>query len=324
MDSERHLARELVAHQLLDQRPVGQLVVELECAVGVDQRLHAGVRLLHASGECALRDLDEFVDQRLVRLQVLGIHDHRIAVGVEAGVAPREEAHVVAEFALEDVVDVVERSRHVDRLGLQCGELGIRIDIDPGHRFRVDIVGLGERRPHHARAVAGRVADLLAGEVLDAGDARALEPVHALRRIGIHVEHRHGIGALALGDQHAGHVGQAERRRARADALRRQGRALARLEVEVDAFLGVPAELPRVVVRRVVAARHPVEDEVDLGRRLCLRWREQAGRSEQGGQCSAQHGAQVGRGHRHAVLLELRIRMGGGDAPCTSTAGRSR
>src|SRR5205823_588363 len=116
-----------------------------------------------------------------------------------------------------------------------------------------------------------RIADLLAREVLDALDARALEPVHALRRVGIDVEHGDRVGALALGDEHAAHVRESDRIRAGADLLRRERRAFARLEVEIDAFLLVPTELLCVVVRRMVAAGHPVEDEVDL--LLCCRRR---------------------------------------------------
>src|SRR5436190_19717354 len=43
-DAERDRLGVLVAHQHRDQLPVGRLVVELERAVGVDQRLHAGCR----------------------------------------------------------------------------------------------------------------------------------------------------------------------------------------------------------------------------------------------------------------------------------------
>ena len=131
--------------------------------------------------------------------------------------------------------------------------------------FGVHAVGLGERRPDRPRAVAGRVADLLAGEVLDRLDSRALQPVQALRRVGVDVEDADRVGALAAQRQRVRHVGQADRVGAGGDLLHRHRRALAGLEVEVDAGVLVPAHLLGVVVRRVVAARHPVEDEVELG-----------------------------------------------------------
>src|SRR5689334_4119057 len=190
--AERDRLRELVAHQHLDQAPVLQLVVELERAVGLDERLHARVRIGDARRERLLRHLDERGDDRLVLLQVIAVDDHRVAVGVEAGVLPRDEAHVVAELLLEDVVDVVERRRRVDRLRLQGGELRVGVDVDPRHRVGVHVVRLGERRPDRSRAIAGGVADLLAGEVLHRLDARALQPVEALRRVGVDVEHAHG------------------------------------------------------------------------------------------------------------------------------------
>ena len=74
---------------------------------------------------------------------------------------------------------------------------------------------LRQRRPHRARAVAGRIADLLAGEILEAVDAGALEPVEALRRIGVDVHQADEVEALAAEQQHARHVGQAELRGAR-------------------------------------------------------------------------------------------------------------
>ena len=171
VDAERDALGELVAHQHFHQLPVGHLVVVLEGAVGVDQRLHAGLRVGHAGGEGLLRDLHELVDRRFVLLQVVAVHDHRVAIGVQARVTPGEETHVIAQLALEDVVDVVKGRRRVDRFGLERGELGIGVDVHPGDRLRVDAVVLGERGPHRARTVTGGVADLLAGEILDALDA---------------------------------------------------------------------------------------------------------------------------------------------------------
>src|SRR3954449_10512208 len=45
-------------------------------------------------------------------------------------------------------------------------------------------------------AVVRGGAAFLAGEILDALDARALQPVHALWRVGVHVEHRHRVRAF--------------------------------------------------------------------------------------------------------------------------------
>ena len=115
-----------------------------------------------------------------------------------------------------------------------------------------------------AGAVAGRIADLLAGEILDRLDAGALEPVQALRRVGIDVHQADQVQALAAEQQHAGHVGETELRGARRDLLGGGGRAATGLEVDVDAGVFVPAHLLRVEIRRVVAAGDPVEREREL------------------------------------------------------------
>ena len=171
----------------------------------------------------------------VVRLQPRAVGDDGIAVEVHARVLPGEEAHVGAELAGEHVMQVEERGRCIDGLGLERAELRVGVDVDPRDRVRIDAVRLRQRRPHRARAVARRIADLLAGEILQAIDAGALEPVEALRRIGVDVHQADEIEALAAEEQHAGHVGQAELRGARGDLLRRSRRAAPGLELDVDA-----------------------------------------------------------------------------------------
>ncbi len=67
------------------------------------------------------------------------------------------------------------------------------------------------------------------------------------------------VGALAAEQQHACHVGQAHLRLPGADLLRRHRRAAAGLEIDVDAGLFIETHLLRIEVRRMIAARDPVE-----------------------------------------------------------------
>src|SRR5262249_59763749 len=97
-------------------------------------------------------------------------------------------------------------------------------------------------------------ADLFAGEILEPGDAGALEPIEPLRRVGINVHDADEVETLAAEQQHAGHVGETELRRAGADLLRRCSRAASGLEVDVEAGVFVPAHLLRIELRRVLTA----------------------------------------------------------------------
>src|SRR6185503_14280831 len=98
-------------------------------------------------------------------------------------------------------------------------------------------------------------------------------------------------------------VGEADRVRAGADLLSRKRRALARLEVEVNAFLRVPAELLGVVVGRVIAARHPVQDEIEF--LLCRGWK--GAERHCGGDEKSTHGASSIQKSRcyHPVTIRL-------------------
>ena len=148
---------------------------------------------------------------------------------------------------------------------LSAGELAVRIDIDPGDRVRIDAVELGQRRPERALRVAGRHADLLAGKVLDAGDAGALEPIHAERGIGVDVHDGDDLASLPSAPMSARAmsarpIGEPPVETCCIDA----DRAFARLQVDVDAGLVVPAHLLGVVHRRVIAAGDPVQGDLDL------------------------------------------------------------
>jgi hypothetical protein len=149
-------------------------------------------------------------------------------------------------------------------LALERAELGVGVDVDPGHRGRIDADLLRQRRPHGARAVARGIADLLAGEVLHAGDAGALEPIEPLRRIGIDVHHADGVETLAAEQQHARHVGEPELRLPSADLLGRGGGTASGLEIDVDAGLLVGARFQGIEIRRMIAAGDPIEREVSF------------------------------------------------------------
>src|SRR5262249_43819605 len=152
---------------------------------------------LGAFGERLLRDLYELVGLVAVGVEPDAVGDDGVAVRVHARILPGQKAHVASQLAREYVVNVEERRGRVDGPRLQRAELGIGVDVDPGHRGRIDPDLLGQGRPHRARAVARRIADLLPGEILDVADAGTLEPIESLRRIGIDVHHAHGVDTLA-------------------------------------------------------------------------------------------------------------------------------
>src|SRR6185295_17243616 len=110
-------------------------------------------------------------------------------------------------------------------------------------RPRIDSRLSRERRPHDARRIPWRVADLLARVVLRPGDAGALEPIEALRRVGIDDHHRFQVRAFTLRDERGREVGDAKLGNAGADFLRRQRGAFAELDREVDPGLAVPTLL---------------------------------------------------------------------------------
>src|SRR5271166_423873 len=105
---KRHGARDLVIHQHGDEMPVIELVLKEERAVRFHQRLGAGLGGLDALRECLLRDLHELVGLVAVRLEPGAVGDDGVAVGVHAGVLPRQEAHVAAELARKDMVQIEE------------------------------------------------------------------------------------------------------------------------------------------------------------------------------------------------------------------------
>src|SRR5262249_53374205 len=85
--------------------------------------------------------------------------------GFTPRVLPGKKAHVSAELASKHVVQIEKGRRGIDGACLERAELGIGVDVDPGHRAGVDAELFRQRRPHGARTVTGGVADLLAGEV---------------------------------------------------------------------------------------------------------------------------------------------------------------
>src|SRR5262245_28561083 len=143
------------------------------------------------------------------------------------------------------------------------------------------VTEFGSTPTFFARAVARGIADLLAGEIVDAADAGTLEPIESLRRVSVDVHHAHGVEALAAEEQHARHVGKAELGLTGAYLLRRSRRAAPGLEVDVEAGLFVETHLLGVEIRRVIAAGDPVEREGEPLRRG-LRCAERNERRERG------------------------------------------
>src|SRR5262249_18006055 len=125
------------------------------------------------------------------------------------------------------------------------------------------------------------IADLLAGEIVDAANAGALEPIESLWRVGVDVHHAHGVEALAAEEEHAGHVGKAELGLTGAHLLPRGSRAAPGLEGDGEPGLFVEAHLLGIEIRRVIAAGDPVEREGELLRRG-LRCAERNERRERG------------------------------------------
>ncbi len=268
--------RDPVAHELHGELPVHGLVLGLQAAEAVDQRLHARIRGLDAFLIGALGHLDEARDHILVGRQIISIGEDRQPVRIDAGLGPREIAHVVAELARHDVVKVVEVRGDVDGMRLERRQLAVGIEVDPGHGVGIDPVLGGERGPERALRVAGRNADLLAREILDALDAAALEPVHAERGVGIDVHDPDDPGILAARGDCDPHVGEADLREPAGDFLQHADRALAGFQIDLEARIFVPSQLLGVVHRGVIAARHPVQGDRDLvgGKSRSLRQRD--------------------------------------------------
>ena len=158
---------------------------------------------------------------------------------------------------------IVEVADDLDGAALQCRRFRGWPDIDEGNRVRRDARGLGEGRPHHARGVAGRIADLAARKILRTVHAIALEPIEGLAGIGIDAHQRDGVGALAAGHQHGRKIGDPERSAARSHLERGDARALADFDAEIDSGLLIPAHGLGVIERRVVGGRCPVQNEAD-------------------------------------------------------------
>src|SRR3979411_1941676 len=91
-----------------------------------------------------------------------------------------------------------------------------------------------EGRPHHARGVAGWIADLAARKLLRAVHAIALQPVKGLTGIGIDAHQRDRVGALAARHQHGREIGNPERRVARSHLERGDTGPLADLDTQID------------------------------------------------------------------------------------------
>src|SRR5205807_6643786 len=76
-----------------------------------------------------------------------------------------------------------------------------------------------------------------------------------------------GAEALAPEEEPPRHIGEAELRLAGADLLRRGCRAAPGLEVDIESGLFVKAHFLRVEIRRMIAARDPIEREGEFLRR---------------------------------------------------------
>ena len=157
---------------------------------------------------------------------------------------------------------VVEIADDIDGVAFQRRNLGRRADIHEVHRVRRNSRRLGKSRPHHPRGIARRIADLVAGKVLGAVNAIALQPIEGLPGIGIDAHQRHDVGALAARHQHGREIGDTERRAARAYLERRHSRPLSDLDVEIDARFLVPALRLGVIERRMVRGRRPVQNQI--------------------------------------------------------------
>ena len=175
----------------------------------------------------------------------------------------------------------------VDALFGQRRDLGGRLDIDPGHLALVDVVRLGEGRPHLALAVSGRRADRHPLEVLRIGDGLFLAREDVERRlVEDHPDDLDGRSARPRGDHH-GAVGQARVRTAGVDLGDGVARPLGVLERDVEPGIGEVALVECDPIGCMVADREPVQRKLELF--LCERRRRDKAGNGHGGEKSFQH-----------------------------------
>ena len=162
---------------------------------------------------------------------------------------------------------VVEVTDDVDRMALQRRQFRLRRDVDEVDRRGIDIGRLGEGWPHDPRRIAGRIADLMAGEILWAVHTVGFQPVKRLSRIRVDAHDGDDVGAFAARDQSRRQVGDPEGRAVGADALRRHARAFADFNRQIDAGLLIELLSLGIIEWRMVRRRRPVEQQSDvLGR----------------------------------------------------------
>ena len=230
--------------------------------------------------------------------------------GIDARLLPREVAHVAAELARHHLVQVVEVGRDVDaRASCRPASLpfgSMLTHVTEAGSTPLILASAGQR----ARCASpGGTPIRLPAKVLDAGDARALQPVHAERGIGVDVEDRGDVGALAECSS-----GPPPCRRARAARCRPTPAGSTPTEPlppcrsrSIPAF-SYQAHLLGVVERRVIAAGDPVEGDLELlggARRRGDGQHGGAGEGESGeGGVRSMHGHGVSRAFQTGYNIE--------------------
>src|SRR6266436_8994985 len=131
--AERHRARGLVVHQNGDEMPIVELVLVEQRAVGLNQRLDAGLGRLGAVRERLLRDLHELVGLVVVGLEPSAVRDDGVAIEIHARVLPGEKAHVASKLTREHVVKIEERRGRVDGPGFERDRKSTRLNSSHGY-----------------------------------------------------------------------------------------------------------------------------------------------------------------------------------------------
>src|SRR3546814_18365259 len=105
--TERHAGGGRIGHQFLDAVPLVALVRLVEAADAGHQRLQAGTDIGDAGGKGLLRHPGELGDDVLVLGEIVAVDDHRVAIEVQADVAPGEDTAILADLAPLHVILVV-------------------------------------------------------------------------------------------------------------------------------------------------------------------------------------------------------------------------
>ncbi len=224
--------------------------------------------------------------------------DDCVAVEPHAVLRVREDDDVGGRHAARLEVEQRGEREAGDRVDVAAHQHGLaqrRVHRGPGHV--ADVVGAREQREGAPAGVEHRRAQALAAEVGRRADAAAAQCEHGRRGVAVDHHHRHRLvrcgRVVGMEFHQRGEVGEAEVVGAAGHAGHRAGRAVARVDRDVEPLAAEMAARGRAQEQRRRAFEAPVELEAHGGR-LCAH--VQRGDAECGGGGAGDQGAAGRRG----------------------------